>query len=418
MNALQNCALGCFLLFAPQLAGASGNEWIATWTASPELADPNPREPLLKLDNQTVRERVRISIGGAQIRIRLSNEYGSSPLVIGSATVAVPTDSSSVRQDSIQTVTFAGHSSITIPAGAPVLTDPLAFPVTSGAEISISIYFPGRVATPTLHALALKRAVISQQGDQTHAEKIEAAAVSESSILVSAVLVPVLPSQRLIVAFGDSLTDGDGSTVDTDDTWPSNLGRRLAKTPEASKIAVVNQGIAGNRLLRDGFGVSALFGVNALARFDRDALAVPGVTHIVLLEGLNDIGFPGARLNGRYLADPAEARTAEELIDAYLQLISRAHVHGVKLIGVTITPFEGVVIPGYYSELKEATRQAVNKWIRTSGSFDGVIDFDAVLRDPNHPTRLLPRFASKDHLHPNDAGYRAMADAIDLALFK
>jgi len=418
MSALQNCAFGCLLLFAPQLAGASRINWIATWTASPELADPDPREPLLKLDNQTVRERVRISIGGAQIRIRLSNEYGSSPLLIGSATVAVPTDSSSVRQGSIQTVTFAGHSSITIPAGAPVLTDPLAFPVTSGAEISISIYFPGRVATPTLHALALKRAVISQQGDQTHAEKVEAAAVSESSILVSAVLVPVQPSQRLIVGFGDSLTDGDGSTVDADNTWPKNLSRRLAKTPEASKMAVVNQGIAGNGLLRDGFGVSALFGVNALARFDRDALAVPGVTHIVLLEGLNDLGFPGAKLNGRYLADPAEVRTAEELIDAYLQLISRAHVHGIKLIGVTITPFEGVVIPGYYSELKEATRQAVNKWIRTSGSFDGVIDFDAVLRDPNHPTRLLPRFASKDHLHPNDAGYRAMADAIDLALFE
>jgi lysophospholipase L1-like esterase len=206
--------------------------------------------------------------------------------------------------------------------------------------------------------------------------------------------------------------------VDADNTWPSNLVRRLAKTPEASKVAVVNQGVAGNRLLRDGFGVSALFGVNALARFDRHALAVPGVTHIVLLEGVNDIGFPGAKLNGRYLADPAKVRTAEELIDAYLQLISRAHAHGVKLIGVTMSPFEGIVVPGYYSELKEATRQAVNKWIRTSGSFDGVIDFDAVLRDPNHPTRLLPRFASKDHLHPNDAGYRAMADAIDLALFK
>jgi lysophospholipase L1-like esterase len=155
-----------------------------------------------------------------------------------------------------------------------------------------------------------------------------------------------------------------------------------------------------------------------LARFDRDALALPGVTHIVLLEGLNDIGFPGAKLGRQYLADPADVRTAREVIDAYLQLISRGHAHGVKLVGATISPFEGADLPGYYSEAKESTRQAVNKWIRTSGAFDGVIDFDAILRDPSHPTRLLAPFASKDHLHPNDDGYRAMADAIDLALFQ
>jgi lysophospholipase L1-like esterase len=227
------------------------------------------------------------------------------------------------------------------------------------------------------------------------------------------------------VAFGDSVTDGDRSTVDADRNWPSDLIRRLGKTREDSNLAVVNAGIAGNRLLSDGFGVlngglgfGAGFGVSALARFDRDALALPGVTHIVLLEGLNDIGFPGAKLNGRYLADPADVRTPEDLIDAYCQLISRAHAHGVKLIGATINPFEGVDLKGYYSESKEAVRQTVNKWIRTTSSFDGVIDFDAVLRDPEHPSRLLPRFASKDHLHPNDAGYQAMADAIDLALFK
>jgi lysophospholipase L1-like esterase len=233
---------------------------------------------------------------------------------------------------------------------------------------------------------------------------------------VSAVLVPAQPSQRLIVAFGDSLTDGDGSTVDADHNWPSDLIRRLGKTPEGSKVAVVNAGIAGNRLLNDGFLAS--FGVSALARFDRDSLALPGVTHIVLLEGINDIGFPGAKLGESYLADPVDARTPEDLIEAYRQLISRAHAHGVKLIGATMTPFEGVDFPGYYSESKEAVRQAVNRWIRTSGAFDGVIDFDAVLRDPDHPSRLLPRFASQDRLHPNDLGYQAMADAVDLALFK
>jgi lysophospholipase L1-like esterase len=416
MSELRNCALVCFLLFVPQLAGAQRNAWIATWAASPQSAAPNPNQPLLNIEDQTVRERVRVSIGGAQICIRLSNEYGSAPLLVGSATVGAPNDPASVRPGSIQTVTFGGRNSVTIPVGAPVLSDPVAFPVTSGAEISISLYFPKRVATPTLHALALKRAVVSQHGDHTRAEKIEGGSASESSILVSAVLVPAHPSQRLIVAFGDSVTDGDGSTVDADDNWPSDLIRRLGKTPEGSKLAVVNEGIAGNRLLSEGFAVS--FGVSALARFDRDALALPGVTHIVLLEGINDIGFPGAKLGGSYLADPADVRTPEDLIFAYRQLISRAHAHGIKLIGATITPFEGVDLSGYYSESKEAVRQTVNKWIRTSGSFDAVIDFDAVLRDPDHPSRLLPRFASQDQLHPNDVGYRAMADAIDLALFK
>jgi lysophospholipase L1-like esterase len=419
MNALRNLAVVCLLFLVPQPAAAQRNAWIATWAASPQPSAPDPQEPLLNIEDQTVRERVRVSIAGAQICLRLSNEYGSAPLLIGSATVAVPNDSTSIRPGTIQAVTFGGRNSVTIPVGAPVLSDPVAFPVASGAEISISLYFPQRVPTPTLHALALKRAVVSQPGDHTRAEKLEAGAVSESLILLSAVLVPAQPSQRLVVAFGDSVTDGDRSAIDADRNWPSDLVRRLGKTPEYSKVAVVNAGIAGNRLLSDCFLASAgCFGVSALARFDRDALAVPGVTHIVLLEGINDIGFPGAKLGGSYLADPEDFRAPEDLMDAYRQLISRAHVHGVKLIGGTIGPFEGVTLPGYYSESKEAARQTVNKWIRTSGSFDGVIDFDAVLRDPDHPSRLSPRFASKDHLHPNDDGYQAMADAIDLALFK
>lgn len=235
-------------------------------------------------------------------------------------------------------------------------------------------------------------------------------------MFISAVLVPAQRSQRLVVAFGDSIVDGDGSTADADRNWPNDLIRRLEKTPDGSRLAVVNEGIAGNRLL--GHGPLASLGISALARFDRDALSMPGVTHIVLLEGINDLGFPGAKLGELSLADPADVRNAEDLIGAYRQLIARAHIRGIKLIGSTMTACEGVDIPGYYSEAKEATRQAVNKWIRTSHAFDGVIDFDAVLRDPDHPSRLLPRFASEDHLHPNDAGYQAMADAIDLALFQ
>lgn len=412
MNAIRSCALICSVLFVAGLGAAPPEAWIATWAASPQRADPDPSEPLLILDDQTVRERVRVSIGGAAVRIRLSNEYGSAPLLVGAATVAEPLDPASVRPGSIHTVTFERKNSVAIPAGAAVLSDPVAFPVAQGAEISISLYFPKRVGTATLHALALKRAVVSQHGDQTRAEKIAARAVSESLISVNAILVPAQPSQRLVVAFGDSVVDGDGATVDADDNWPGDLIRRLGKTPKGAALGVVNAGLAGNRLLSDGYGVSAL------ARFDRDALALPGVTHIVLLEGLNDIGFPGARLNGRYLADPADVRTPEDLIDAYRKLIARAHAHGVKLIGATISPFEGVDLPGYYSEPKEAVRQRVNNWIRTGGAFDAVIDFDAVLRDPDRPSRLLPRLASRDHLHPNPDGYRAMAGAIDLGVFK
>jgi len=414
MNALRSCVLVWLVLFVPQLVGASRNAWIATWAASPQSGTPNPQEPLLKIDNQTVRERVRVSVGGSHIRLRLSNEYGSSPLLIGSVTAALPTDASSIKQESLQSVTFEGHNSITIPPGAPVLSDPIMFPVKSGTEISISIYFPKRVATPTLHAFAFKHATVSQPGDFTHTEKIDAVARSTALISLSAVLVPAEPSERLVVAFGDSITDGDGSTVDADNNWPSNLIRRAAKAAKASTLAVANEGIVGNRLLRDGDN----FGVSAMARFDRDAIILPGVTHIVLLEGINDICCPGAKMDGQYLADPADAPSVQDITDAYRQLISRAHARGLKLIGATITPCEGADIPGYYSEAKEATRQAVNKWIRTSGAVDGVIDFDAILRDPEHPSRLLARFASKDHLHPNDDGYKAMADAIDLNLFK
>jgi lysophospholipase L1-like esterase len=406
-------ALICFLLLAGHVSAAENIPWIATWAASPKAAEVvGPREPLTKIDNQTVRERFRVSIGGPRICVRLSNEYGSTPLEIGSATVAMPIDPASVKPESIQAVTFGGRNSVTIPAGAPVLSDPIAFAVAPGAEIAISIYFPNRVLTPTLHELALKRAVVSPPGDHTRTAKIEGGAVSKALISVSAVLVPSAPGQRLIVAFGDSLTDGDGSSVDQDHTWPALLSGRLRKATDGSTTAVVNEGIAGNRLLAD------FIGTGALARFDRDALALPGVTHIVLFEGLNDIGFPGAQLGQDYLDDPAHARTAEDLFGAYRQLVSRAHAHGIKAIGATITPFRNAPIPGYYSESKEKVRQAVNQWIRTSGAFDGVIDFDAVVRNPEHPDRLLPRFAAKDGLHPNDLGYQAMADAVDLTLFR
>jgi lysophospholipase L1-like esterase len=396
-------------------ARPSPQAWIATWGASPQAADPDPSEPLLHIDDQTVRERVRVSLGGAQIRIRLSNEQGATPLTIGSATVALSMDASSVRPGSAKSLTFRGSPSVTIPTGAPVLSDPVALSLIPGTEISISLYFPGHIATPTLHVLALKHAIVTPHGDFTASDTVQQQSISDSSILVTQVLVPARSAQRVVVAFGDSLTDGDASSVDADRSWPNDLARRLAARAVGPEISVVNEGIIGNRLLANGFGFS-IFGLSGLARFDRDALGVAGVTHIVLMEGLNDLGFPGAKM-GQDLAPNSEIRSAEELIGAYRQIVARAHLRGVKVIGATLTPFEGAQIQGYYSKEKEAKRQKINTWIRTKSNFDGVIDFDTVLRDPTHPSRMLERYVSPDHLHPNDAGYQAMADSINPALF-
>ena len=418
MKSIGILALG-FLLSGPSLEAGLRDAWVATWAASPEPAPTDPDEPLLNIDNQTVRERVRVSVGGPQIRLRLSNEFGSTPLPIGSVTVALPNGPAGIQAASVRSVTFDSHKSVSINVGAPVLSDPIDFPVTQGREISISLYFPKRVSSVTWHFFALKHAVISTPGDHTRDENIHGGADSESSIAVSAVLVPAQSSQRLIAAFGDSVVDGTFSTVDADRSWPSDLIRRLQETRADSTLAVVNEGIGGNRLLSNWR--LAFMGENALARFDRDVLSLPGVTHIVLSEGLNDIGYPGARLEGKILlADPADARTADEVIDAYRQLIGRAHVRGIKAIGCTLIPFEGAnfTMPGFYSDEKEAVRLKVNQWIRSSGAFDGVIDFDKVLRDPDHPSRMASRFAAKDRVHPSDTGYQAMADAIDLSLFR
>jgi lysophospholipase L1-like esterase len=411
----RKAALLLTFLPVPHVVMSQQATWVATWTASPQPADPDPDEPLTNLDNQTIRERLRVTAGGKQIRLRLSNEYGSAPLLVGKVSVGLAQGPASVVPDSLHSVTFGGQDSILIPPGAPALSDPVDFAVTNGSEISISLYLPKLPSSVTLHSLALRQTVISPGGDHTRDITILSGKESDSSAFLSAVLVPAQPKRRVIVALGDSIVDGDGSTPEMDRAWPSDLFRRLEKTHDGSQLAVVNQGIAGNRLL--GQGPLPSFGSSALARFDRDALSVPGVTDIVLLEGTNDIGFPGAKFHDLALASEADAPTAEQIIHAYRQLIARGHVLGLRVIGCTIMPSEGVPIQGYHSEDKERTRQLINQWIRTSREFDGVLDFDLVVRDPEHPARLLPRLASKDHLHPNDAGYQAMADAIDLSLF-
>jgi lysophospholipase L1-like esterase len=415
MRMLRIGALPWLLLLAAGPAQVQPAAWIPTWAASPEPASGSD-EKWLPMENRTVRERVRVSAGGSQIRLVLSNEYGTAALPVGAVTIGSPQSAESVRPGSVVAATFEGSRSVTVAPGARILSDPVAFPVADGDEISISLFFPGRVNAVTRHELAMKRAVLSPPGDHTRAQAIRGGSELTQWLVVTAVLVRPHPSQRVIVAFGDSIVDGDGSSIDKDRNWPRDLWRRLQSNGYGANAAVVNEGIAGNRLLGDGPFPS--LGISALARFDRDALSLPGVTHIVISEGNNDVGFPGARLRSVALADPADRRAAGDLISAYRQLIERAHGRGVRIFGATLMPYEGADIPGYYSEAKEAVRQEVNRWIRTGGAFDGVIDFDAVVRDPDHPSRVAPRFASEDHLHPNDAGYQAMADAIDLAMFQ
>jgi lysophospholipase L1-like esterase len=397
---------------------AQQKPWITTWATSPMSLGDDADEPLLKLEGQTIRERIRISAGGTRLILRFTNEFGTAPLTIGAATVALATTNdqlpaahNKIDAHSLHPLTFAGSSSITIPAGAPALSDPIDLPLATGAELAISIYFPNRVLTPTGHALALKQTLVSAKGDFTQTVDFPTSATSDSSIALSAAIVPATQNSHLIVALGDSITDGDGSTPEADHNWPADFSRRLAATPATAEYAVANEGIAGNRLLADAYGASLL------SRFDRDVLSQPGLTHIVLLAGINDISFPGARLGTRLLAEPASAPTTDQIIAAYRQLIARAHAHGIKIIGATLTPFEGVQLDGYYSPAKDAQRQQINQWIRTSAAYDAILDLDALLRDPAHPTRINPLYDSGDHLHPGDKGYQLIADSIDLALF-
>ena len=387
----------------------SPQRWVVTWAASPQAPQSNAH--LQRKNGQTIRERFRATVGGAILRVQLSNEFGATPLVLGAATIASPVDEATVKPESVKSLTFNGRMTAVIPAGAPLLSDPVAFALHRGSEVTISLYLPQQMATATQHTLALRRAVISPPGDFTRSARIEAGATIDSSVLVTAIIVPAARSQRLLVTLGDSLTDGDGDIVDADSKWPAALARRLVNGGgPAADIAVVNEGEIGNQLLRD------VLGINALTRFDRDVLSLPGVTHVILLEGINDIGMPGAAIGSHVLSEPSAAPTLEDLTGAYQQLIARAHAAGIRIIGATLPPFEGARIAGYYSESKESMRQAVNHWIRTSRAFDAVIDFDAVLRDAQHPSQMQSRYVSSDHLHPNGAGYQAMADAVDVRL--
>ncbi|MEO8256438.1 MAG: SGNH/GDSL hydrolase family protein [Acidobacteriota bacterium] len=355
----------------------------------------------LNFNNQTLRQIVHTSLGGDRVRIVLSNAFGTSPLSIGAAHVAIREQDAAIVKASDRTVTFGASPSVNIPAGAVVVSDPVALTVPPFADLAIDVYLPGDTAASpsplTTHAGAQQTSYVSPTGNHAGDADLPGAATTAAWFFLSRVEVAASQRAGAVVTFGDSITDGTRSTINTNNRWPDHLARRL----QAQKIdlAVLNQGIAGNRVLADGAGVSAL------ARFDRDVLAQSGVTHVIVLESINDIG------QARDNACPSAA----DLIAAHRQLIERAHSRGLKIFGATLTPFEGAA---YWTREGEAKRQAVNDWIRNGKFYDGVIDFDAAVRDPNAPTKLQPQFNPGDNLHLTDAGYMTMATAIDLGLFK
>jgi lysophospholipase L1-like esterase len=347
--------------------------------------------------NQTLRMIAHTTIGGRRVRIELSNAFGSAPLVIGAAHIALRDKGAGVVAASDRAVLFGGRPGCWIPPGATEISDPVSLDLPSASDLAVSIYLPETATADTMHAVGLHTTYISREGDTTSAAAMVDATTTQSFYFLTNVDVLAPPDAAAIVTFGDSITDGAVSTPNTDRSWPSFLARRLASAG-GGNIAVLNQGISGNRLLRDGAGVSAL------ARFDRDVLAQPGVKWLMILEGINDIG----------LSSDADPVSSDDLIAALKQLIERAHEHGIKVIGGTLTPYEGAA---YARESGEQTRMSVNQWIRTAGAFDAVVDFEAATRDLDHPKQFRPGFNNGDHLHPNDEGYQAMADAIDLSLF-
>ena len=385
---------------------AIAQSWVSTWTASPQ--PPRGVMPT-SFSNQTVRQIVRVSIGGTKVRIRLSNEFGTKPVLIGAASVGLTSGSSDIVSGSLRPLTFGSSKSITVLPGAPALSDPVELNVAPLSDVAVNLYLPAATDLDTVHQVGLQTAYVSAAGDFTASSEFPAVDKFTSRFFLAGVMVEPSSRARAIVTFGDSITDGSNSTVNANRRWPDVLARRLKEA--GAPVAVLNQGISGNRVLSDGAGTSAL------ARFERDVLSQPGISHVVILLGINDIGWPGTAIEPNGII-----RTADEIIAGYKQLIERAHLRSIKVIGGTLTPFENALAgrpnQGYFTPDKEAKRLAVNNWIRTSGAFDAIIDFDRVIADPARPAAMAAPYDSGDHLHPNDAGYRAMGESIDLKLFQ
>jgi lysophospholipase L1-like esterase len=392
------------LLSVPSLlAKSEAKKWVGTWASSPLLdAHVKNAEELLTAATQsgaTLREVVHVSIGGETLRVRFSNLYGTSPLVIGPVEIAQTLKGVAIVPGTNKAVTFNGQPSVSIPPGALAVSDPASFKLAPLSDLTVSFFLPNPTGPVTEHQLG-NATSYHVTGNVVSSASLESPTTATSWYYLNGVDTLAAAEAGAVITIGDSITDGAKSTIDTNQRWPDELARRLQADPKYRNLSVLNEGISGNKILLDGAGPSAL------ARFDRDVLAQSGARYLLILEGINDIG----RLHGT----PDAGLTAADLISALNQMVVRAHAHGIAVIGCTLTPYHGA---GYYTENGETIRKAVNEWIRTGGVLDGFVDLEAAVRDPSHPDTFLPTVDPGDHLHPNDAGYKAMGDAIDLKLF-
>jgi lysophospholipase L1-like esterase len=373
---------------------------------APPVATPSRRPPVYVYGTEdiTLREIVHVSIGGPQVRVIFTNEFGTDPLTIGPAHIGVSQGGSTINlvSPSSAGLTFGGRTSVTIPPGALIVSDPVAVIVPAESDLAVSFFLPAQAIHQLSQHGGADQTSYRAPGNVVGAKTLDEGAEFRSWVFLKD--VDVLASARggSVVAFGDSITDGAYAAVNQNARWPDELARRLAADKRTADIGVLNEGIGGNRILHDNTGPSAL------ARFDRDVIAQAGVKYVIILEAINDIGhaFDTKR--------PYDVVSADDLITGYKQLADRAHIHGLKVYFATLTPYAGA---GYMSPAGEEVRQALNKWIRTTHDIDAVIDFDKATADPAHPDTFLPAYDHGDHLHPSDPGYKAMGDAIDLSLF-
>jgi lysophospholipase L1-like esterase len=381
------------------LAQSQAANWVGTWAASPVGSVVNAGQP--GPGNTTYRNIVHISLGGSAVRVQLTNEFGTDPLTVGAAHIAVSAGGGAIQANTDHALTFNGKPTVEIPTGAFVLSDPVTMQAAPLSDLVVSVYVPEqRIRNTTCHTFADSTNYVFK-GDATAVVTFDNSSPIYAWCFVKGIDVKTDGKAAAIVTFGDSITDGAQGTRDANGRWPDVLAARLLADKKTADLGVLNEGIGGNLVLHDGYGPSAL------ARFDRDVIAQSGVKYLIILEGINDIG----RLKDPH--EPGDNITADDLIFGLTQLVTRAHQHGIKVFGATLTPY---LPTGYSSPQGEQVRQAYNQWIRTSGIFDGVIDFDKITQDPEHPETFLPDYDSGDHLHPKDAGYKAMGDAIDLSL--
>lgn len=395
MSLLLSTALGCA---TTQLFAGQGH-WVTTWGCGPQLTEPGNLPPT-PLANSTLRQFVHTTIGGSHLRVRFSNAYGTSPVTINSAHVALAAGAGSAGGGEINPVTdraltFHGAPSIVIPAGEVVLSDPFDYSLPALTNLAVTIYF-GSISATTINGHPGSRTTsFIQSGNVVTASSLPSASTTAHWYIITGVDVLADSSSHAVVTLGDSITDGRGSTTDGNDRWPDALARRFATNPATAGVAVDNMGIGGN-------GIFGGLGPAAVARFDRDVIGQSGARWLIVFEGVNDIG------------GDSTGTIATNLIAAFTRFAAEAHAHNLLVYGATITPFGG---NGYYTPSHEASRQTVNSWIRTNNVYDGVIDFDAVVRDPVTLTNLLAAYNSGDGLHLNPTGYQAMADAINLSWF-